>query len=487
LDPSEPGKALISAEGLPPTQWDVLGYSHTGRDGRIYVVNREGGYVQRYEPPTTSSSRGKWTVVAGAGGVGICADTDANEQPILATQCKMDIQDIYVTANSDIYIVDRGRIRTISDSGTMITLFGQGYSYGDSKLAVAARFGSLASVDQFITSDGQTEVIAIDSQESRIRSFKIGQNIQTILGNGIDTSIKTSVLMNDPSQTINTTQVSSLYDNFAVDPTTGDIYVGQSARIYRLNRSNNPGKVEILAGGGSNKYFLASSDGKVGTQVGFSIDSNSPIYYPIVFGFGNGQVASLIGGYSKTTGGRIENYIKLYSASNGVQTSLAGNSSVNNSFCSNGSSLVGCGVPTAGSYTFPKATYLPATSTQNASWLMIGAVSSSNKIRQLTVGGNISTFVTASQAMRSFAYREIAATSGSPAKNVIYYCGTNDGRLYSRVVSPTPTTPDTQLPWSITNLKCTGKTLLYNPVRKSLIFPASQNQMSLIMEYLLDR
>jgi hypothetical protein len=489
LDPKNPGKVNIPVRGMPSGMGDVMAYAHTGRDGRIYLVNRASGYILRFDPPSAASPQGKWTKIAGAGGLGTCEDTDINGNPTLATACRMDIQDVYVTANSDIYFVDRGRIRTITDTGSVATLFGQGYSYGDSKLAIAARFGKLRTIDQFVGSDGKTEVIALDPLESRMRSFKIGESIQTVVGNGLNASISTARTMTDPAQSILTTQVSSLYDGFTVDSTTGDIYLGQSAKVVRLNRSTNVGKAEMIVGGGSNKYNLFASDGKSGTQISYSV-ANGSVFLPLVFGFGNGQVLTAVSGQENGTARAFEAYFKLYDSTRSfAQTTLAGSPTPSSGLCASNTSLSNCNVNTATHSPFARATYVPASGIDKAYWLILNTAGGSRVIRKITVdntpmSGAISVFTTATNTMSSFAYREIAAVGSTPAKKVIYYCST-DGRLYSRVASPATAAADTQLPWTVGNMSCTGGSLLYNASRNSLIFPATQNQMSLIMEYLL--
>ena len=94
-NPSDPnfGQSL----GIYPPPYSNTGSSLrvTGRDGSVYLINRFQPQVLKYNSLTNT-----WAPVVGTGVVGSCPDGTA------ATSCNTDLNDVFVDAQSHIYVMD---------------------------------------------------------------------------------------------------------------------------------------------------------------------------------------------------------------------------------------------------------------------------------------------------------------------------------------------------------------------------------------------
>ena len=164
LDPNPADPGFGQSLEVPPPYggWIFSSLKVTGRDGSLYMVSRLAPIVEKYNPATN-----KWVPIAGTGSVGSCPDGTA------AMSCNMDILDVFVDAQSHIYILDAGRLRAVDENGNMVTIIGQPFFFGDGQLALSARFNIISTIDQ--SNDGS--VYLLDAQEYRLRKFQIGGNI----------------------------------------------------------------------------------------------------------------------------------------------------------------------------------------------------------------------------------------------------------------------------------------------------------------------
>ena len=135
-------------------------------------MNRTSRTFTKYSAATKA-----FTTVIGGGTNGSCPDGTS------ATACDLDISDAFVDANGQVYYVERGRIRTIDQSGNIQTLMGSGLHSGDGGAATSARMGVVNDVK--LWNNGASDLVVLaDNTQFRIREFPIGGSINTIAGNG---------------------------------------------------------------------------------------------------------------------------------------------------------------------------------------------------------------------------------------------------------------------------------------------------------------
>jgi hypothetical protein len=423
---------------------NYLNGKHAGLNGQLYAVNRNSAKLGKF-----NSSTRAWEDIAGTGITGVCVDGTA------ALSCNIDPLDVFVSASGQVYFVDRGRIRTIDSSGNVVTLAGQSFFFGDGGSALSARFNIINNIDQTASGD----IIVLDNQEARFRQFAIGGTISTIAGDGtVGTPNTTSLATTQPLDLI------ALRDSFKIDPSNGDVFFNRGPNhIGKLDRST--GKWVNIVGGGTNNYYDAGAEG------------SSSIILP-----GNSWTVARVLGFNGThllvhrdrilTGSSSGDVmLKLFNLSTLVQNHLAGVSGANGtSFCSDGSALATCQIPSPASvHALIGATY-DATGSR---WLTLRT--GTTQIRTLTPGGNIGTLTTLPNTPTAFAYRR----TGSTPAEIIYYCSTSDSKLHKYDLST-----DTALAWPVTSMSCAGTSLIYNSVTNSLIFIYVQNGMYGVAEYL---
>jgi hypothetical protein len=416
-----------------------------GRDGLIYAVNRNNGLIQRY-----SSTTRTWTTLVGTGGLGTCSDGT------LATSCPIDPQDAFITTTSRIYFVDRGRIRYVDDSGNVVTLAGQAFSYGDGGSALSARFGRVNDVALW-NDAGTDKVLALDLQEMRLREFPIDGNISTIAGNGINSAPNTTTAAN--VQSIYISGNGQVFDYFTVD-SSGNVYMPRSFNyLGKLNRAT--GIWSNVAGGGATGYTTA--DGLIGSNIALS-----PSYQPIVLGFDGTSLLTALLSYS---GGYTDSMLKLYTVANGTQSAMAGvTGAATSSYCASGvgTALTSCAVPYLLNQSHIDANY----DSFGSRW--IASTVGSTTPRVLVAGGNMVNLTTLPRGANAIAYRHDAGN------NIVYYCASTNSRLYKYNIT---TATETALAWPISSMTCAGRAMTYSSSRGSLIFIYKQNNLYGIAEY----
>lgn len=415
----------------------------TGMNGTAYVFSTTHGYttdnfIKRYDLSTNTL-----VTVVGTGAAGSCPD----DTPALS--CAITPRDAFVTAQGQLFFMDRARLRTVDPAtGKVVTVMGQSFAHGDDGPALAARFGANGSIS--LLDNG--EIIVSDNREKRFRQFAIGGNIRTIAGNGIDGSI-------DRTKPANAQPVPFygywLADDVAANPATGELLVVSAGYILKLNRTT--GLWERLAGGGAT--LVSNADGLVGSAINVGSSGSRALGFD-----GTRFLLSFTG----NAGGP---FYKLYSGVDGTQSGLMGVNGTEGTiaYCADGTAGSACPVPSPLRLNHTRATW----DAYASRWAIMG--SGATAIRSITSGGNLGTITTLANAARSFAYRHDAST------HIAYYCSQTDQMLHKKDLA---TGVETTLAWPIASVHCSGRALIYDPRRNTLVFPYEQDGLYGIAEYL---
>lgn len=411
------------------------------RSGEMYSVERfttPGLY--KYNPGTNT-----WTRIIGNGSKGQCPDGT------VVTACGTDITDAYVNSQNQIFIVDKGRIRTVDSDNKMVTIFGQALTYGDGGLAVSARLNDVLFID--LTNSGK--IALADSAEHVLREFTPDGNMIRLAGNGNDATADTTNPAN--TQAISTGYWGGPYPMVA-DSSTGDVFFTRTGTtLSRLSRST--GRWVDIAGGGGTSY--ASADGLTGNNI--ALDG----YNHGALGFNGSQVLYHTQKWDGTSHPDV--MIKSYAVSDGTQSSLVGKPLVyyqdNLDACTDGTPLNDCAFVPNFHANMTRAIWDGA----NARWLLLQKETS--RIRTAAAGGNWGTLVTLPRGIQGFTYT-IKATIPH-----VYYCAS--GRVYRYNLN---TSTETILPWPSSSITCHGHSLVWHPTRQTIIFPIKQNGLGGVAE-----
>lgn len=424
----------------------------TSRNGQLYALNRYREGIYKLDKNT-----GVWSRIIGTEKSGSCQDGTP------ALSCAIDPLDIFITRDERIFFVERGKIRTVDSSGNVISIFGQGLTFGDGGTALSARFGVIDSIVQ--KSDGT--VILLDSQEKRFREVSSSLMIQHIAGNSVDDIPDTTNLA--ANQPIHVNWNGAPRSQFSINPTNGDIFFKRGWILSRLDRAS--GKWIDVAGGGATKCPIGDNE----TSIYF------PYMPPFVIGFGDNKVLAATYNYDATTGKGIDALLKLYNLSDSNRQShfLGTVGDPATTPCASGTLIADCGVLSSFSYQ-PHVVYDNLGG--RSRWVFYEPFTTF--IRAVSVADStISTIATLPRAVLSFAPK-FGADLGTT--NFIYYCAWNAGakqyKLYQYNIN---TSSETLLDWPIASMTCGGSTLIYDATDNSLIFPFRQNGLSGIAEYKL--
>lgn len=422
--------------------------SYWGDDNTIVSRNGEMYSAERFSNPgfyKYNSSTNIWDRIIGTGVKGQCNDGTP------ATSCPVDITDAFITSQNQIFFIDRGLIRTLDDSGNVITIFGQSLRYGDGELAVNARMSYTPFVD--LSSAGK--IVFVDASEHVIREFTPDGTIELLAGNGTDSTPDTTGFAKD--QPLTAGYWGGPYP-LATDVTDGTIYFTRGGTVLsKLDRST--GKWVDIAGGGATTY--ASADGLLGNQILFDGYNHGPL------GFNGTYLLR----HSQRWNGTFhpDGLIKAYDKTTGTQSSFAGiagvevGTSIDN--CTDGTALTACLVPSNFNHALTRARW----DATNSRWLILQ--NGSTKIRTAVQGGNWGTLVTLPRGVDNFEYVMKASVP------YVYYC--SGGRIYKYNIS---TSSETALSWPSTSMNCYGPSLVWHPARQSIIFPITQNGLGAIAE-----
>lgn len=369
---------------------------------------------------------GTWTTLIGGGSNSTCPDET------LATNCQLGNHKaaaFFVSASGQIYFTDRfGIVRVVLADKTVRRIMGQSKNAGDNGPATEARLNTIKWIDQ--ANDGT--IFISDGVESKIRKFTIDGHI---------TAHANSVTVNQEAMLLNRS--------------TKEIYsVIGSSTIYKLPFVN-----PIWASVGTTSL---SYDGKSNSISGlWGFDQNDNLLYMVQPPW-------------NSTDGYRDYKLANFKISTSSVTLLTGHKGTANYFAAAGTLAQDASISTSQA----RAQY--DDSTNPGRWLMLGL--NTKNIMALNKDGMsnneiLSQLATLPINANSFVYRKAANND-----EIIDYCGT-DKKLHSyNITTSTPT----NYHWPIASLACSERTLIYNGLRHSLIFPARMNNLSTIIEYQLD-
>jgi hypothetical protein len=422
-------------QGIAP--YDLpFSYSNlvTGLDGKLYNVDRFKSSFYSYDPATNINTR-----ILGTGTLATVPCADGT----LATACNINIDSYFVSKNGRIYFVDLGVIRTIDDTGKVISIFGQFPSFGNGYLANTARFGNIIDISMGKTAPTNNKVIIEDAYSGEFREFTINSTVAKVADNFYSWHGPWS---------------------FEVDPATGDIFSPYSNSMRRYSRTGL--SWSTVVGGGANNYW--TGDGQIGADIELYAG-----YHVQTSGFLNNKLFYQKYSWNGTT--NFQCYIKAYNAADSYRQSHV----MGNDTCSSG--IVNGGplaTNTVGGTDITKFDYFtdPVSSTNKYFF----AVQNTNTIYSSAIGGTINAFVTLPENMNAFTH----SYDGNGLN--LYFCassGANAGKLYKYIYNTAQTF---LMPWDSPTIKCKAtRTIIYNSERNSLIFPYSQNGLDGVAEYKL--
>ena len=427
-------------------------YNFTGLDGKSYVTLAR-TYMNR------NNFDGTYTRIIGSGTRGQCDDGT------LATACAMDIYAVFVNKQGKIYFNDRGRIRTVDDDGKVVTIFGQGYSYGDGVNATNSRFAEISRVTRL----NNGKIIVNDTKGQFIKEFVPDGNITLIAGNGV-------IASQDTTTQANAQAVRNPYW-MAVDRVTGNIYSDAHThygRMSMLNRSTGLWET-ILYNTSGTAYYDPSSDGMAGNLI--DTDGNQNRLLPL--GYANGFLFANRMRYDNTNQRYEDFMLKKYDSTNNyTQTHILGKVGYEspNESCTELRTA-----PVAGSTCFYEYwdNYRSIFYDSNANRYIIAKMYRGAQRRILAINSNGTVEqigYTSRNIDDGFTYARRAGT------DYLYYC--HNKRLYAHNI-----TTDTDLgllDWTMSNFSCRGVEFDYNPTNDSIIFPFEQNGLYGVAEYFLN-
>lgn len=436
-------------ENIPtPASDDGLQF-YLGKNNEIYYYCKAMGTFRKFDKTAKNFTN------INIAGRGKCADGTT------FSSCKIDAHDFFIDSIGKYYFIDAGRIRTVADDGTVFTMAGSDYGYGDGLDPLLGRYGEIQTI-QYWNDGTDDRVVVLDNFAHSLKEFSLasGSTQVHLAGNGTSGYQSTSSLA--ATEPITDVHGNLFNRSFGLD-SSGNVYMGMStSNVYRLKRST--GYWENFIGGGATPYN--SGDGTVGTSIG-------SIYGFVrqVLAFGNGQI--LVPQAKNSNPNIIDPMLKAYDVTTGIQSHVVGavgTFASNNTWCADGTPLSDCQVPSA--HQGPKgALYDSATS----SWLVAFG---SDVIRKLTPGGNLATYYNPGVTFSGFALNR------SAGGEILYFCDRSISPAKIKKVDMQTSTA-TYLSWPMSSISCAGyQGLLYHPTRNSLIFVYSQNGLYGVAEYL---
>ena len=424
-------------------------------DGKVYAIFKNAAVLGVYD-----SSANTWTTIAGTGTRGNCNDGTT------ATSCNIDFGGAFVDSKSQVYFIDRGRIRTIV-SGKIATIYGQSVDYGDGGLATNARFSKVQSLVQ---RSSDSALIVNDVNSDRLREFPRSGTIQTIAGNGITGNSSTS------TNSINTAMPSS--------PTTANFYLDNLDNIYFNITASTvvatlPSSKYMSPGTASWSYLLDANSktwfggttpfynsGTSGTQVGSLSLPN--LYDPRIMAYNGTSTLVLVD--QIISGSRANIIYAEVNNQTGVYTIDINAGSTAGNFCAAGTSMSSCG-------SVPISNIWNSWDSATSSWIMLDGDSKTVRSFQAAQAGSMQTLGATANTAGSFVFQRFSNYSSDA---YLYYCASN-GRIYLRDLT---TASEVALNWPVSTIACTGTQLVYDSQANSVIFPFTQNGLSGVAEVL---
>lgn len=496
------------------TQYPVFG---SGWGANSFVISRRGDlYVvaKKWNPGLYrfNTSNLTWDRILGTGSgedTGFCPDDT------LATACKIDIADAYITENKTIYFVDRGGVvRVILPNGRVKSLFGQNFSFGDGGAPASARLGK---VDWLGVWGADNKIVVADYGEKLIREATLGPSgsIYKLCGDGGSGSILTSTELISSSTAENRTCFNGYWGvsglGMAVDKRNGEVYTTDGSAVGKLLRSGgDAGKWQRILGSYSGstptKYCFQHSESS--NQIGTNVNSCTKITgaggYPFsIFGILNPDTMTTSSSLGAVENGSSAAHILVatqvwdgsklrepyYKSVNG-DTALVRHISGTESSLYDGNLEPTVGADFSTSIKKPiYNNYSNAIYVQEDRSVLFTQYHQSYIIRTPVSRGALDVITGAGLVGQKYsgiahAYKSINYQWASGNINYIYYCGA-DGLLYRYKVADA-TVKNCPFPTSSTGANmftCAGRTLLWDATKTNLIFPISQNGITAIAQY----
>ncbi|WP_412471514.1 tandem-95 repeat protein [Halobacteriovorax sp. RT-1-4] len=427
---------LDYASGTPTTTYNATapydiytGYRSiykTGLDGKIYFDYNHGRNLMLYDHVTNTYTR-----VLGTDSTSStpCADGTA------ATSCPIDLQGYFVNQQGKIYFNDHGLIRTLDDSGNIVTLAGQFSSSGDGESALSARISASWQIDWGKDNGLDNTIVVGDYVSGTYREFTIGGTIETIVGG-----------------------YSARSYSFSVDRTTGDIFDDVGSGVNRYSRTTLTNTRVI--GSGATWYFDAASDGLVGTDIKFDW------YNEQILGVANGELMLHKSRYNGST--TSDAFIKLYDMNDSYrQSHFAGMPDTERgNFYSAATPLASSRVPTYGGM-------VNSHYDSTLGWMF--KQTSSARVMIKGGDGNIVDYTMLPRTTNGFTHVRYNS------KEYYYYCASNKMWQYNFTDDI-----ETELSWDA-QVDCytSQRKILYNPTNHSVHFLVVQNGLFAVAEYFL--
>ena len=420
---------------------NILSYPVAAKDGKMYRVQKSNNSVI-YQWNTNSRT---WIPVVGTGTLGSCIDGTS------ALSCNISADAAFVDANSKIYFADRGKIRTIRN-GRVITLGGQGTSFGDGGAAINARFGLITAVQ----SRNDNGLVVLDMVENRFRQFYRGGLISTIAGNG--GSFAPDSTNPATSQPFMATAGWDQFKTFAIDQTNNDIIYSIGNRGARLKDSTN--LWEVFLGGGSTQLKDASN-GALGQNL---------LLHGVTTLAGYNGTNALFYFYAYNGVNVVNSSFFTFNTQNNSISFISGPNTTGypQSYCTDGSPLVTCPTNLFMREPFNRMSSYDSVNNQ---WLLLDY--DSQTLRTFTAGSTIETKTRLAHPSKAFIYKRFG--NGE----FIFYCRADTGVLARRNLR---TNTETALAAAIPGLSCAGSQYVYDATNHSLVFIFEKNGLNGVAE-----
>jgi hypothetical protein len=426
-------------------------------DGKIYVEDKNYSNIRKFDPATNT-----WSVVVGTGSVSSCPDGT------LATSCAIDPGGAFVDAQSRLYFVDRGRIRTVQN-GNVITLYGQTFNFGDGGLATNARFGLNVSVAE----RSDSKIIVLDAGSSRVRMFARGGNISTIAGNdtnGGNGSVSSAATAQSiPASTTTSKFFLDASDNLYLWETGNNMrmlpntYLTDSTTKWFkfLDSANKP-----IFEGSTNAYYEPAANGALAGNLALTAINDSRF-----LGY-NGSAFLMF--FDQYSAGYLNGIFGEIAQANGRFSFNFGPTTGTTAICPDGTSLSSCTSGNFNSVSPAAAGWDP----QNSLWMMLSNDSRTVRTFGSNRTGNTGTASVFSSNASAFVFKRFASI---PSSSFFYYCDSASGKIKLRDVT---SSTEVFLNWPIDSIKCTGTQIVYDNSTDSVIFSFTQNGLHGVAEVL---
>jgi hypothetical protein len=438
------GEALSQEFQIPPPFphfYESEAYTND-RAGNLFSFSRIMGQIKKFDP-----SKKEWLLLGGNGNLGQCDDLTK------ASECSMDLQDVFIGLNGRVFTSDRGRIRVLNFDKTVSTLIGQSYNFGDQGLATSARFGLIGHFDF----DNQGRIVISDILEGRLREFRRDETIKSIAGNGSNKSQAAGqIALNQPLFSYFWGGPSSM----AINRGTGDVFLSGEINIFQLQRST--GKWQSIAGGGYIKPYSGAS-GSTSLDLG---------YPPAIIAAHGELVLSASHYWSSQSGGfSFGGNIFELNALNLLSNPILGSSAPTGTISPEGTQQNFSPMSDTFNNNPGSGVYVP---TEDL-WLV--ALKNSKRIVQLSRSpqSQIKDRILLPREIKSFT-RAVKANG----QEVFYYCSNEEnGRVYKFIPA---LGKEEALPWPHNSVSCEGNRIHFDEKANSILFIIKQNSLSALAE-----